>query len=134
VRRAQDIGWVHEYSHALAASGRRGGKRISMFKNNKIIALQDREIISVTGGDTHPILMPSFKGGGKLTLNLNSVGNYTLSEVQVTIIDQGLASLLEEKHLDARTVSNQSRYVIKICNFGPNRVLPGTPLQHIRFA
>jgi hypothetical protein len=94
-------------------------------KNNEIIALQDQQIKAITGGNSYPYVMPTFRGDGKVSMLLMNQGKYPLYDVQVTIVDGDLFAELVKKASDVSRdigeIQNQSQQVHKIGNLGEHQ-------------
>ena len=99
-------------------------------KNNAIILLQHQQIMTLIGGDSYPYIMPALSGKDHhLELAVTTEGNYTIYDLQVTILDQNLfSSLVEDAKTQGKNLSlvigeihSKSQGVFPIGNTGPNQ-------------
>lgn len=96
-------------------------------KNNEIMALQNQQIMAITGGDLYPYIMPTFSSNAHLDLMLLTEGKYTIYELQVAILDQTLFSKLVAESKDVNheisAIHDRSQTILPIiAAFGPHRI------------
>ena len=94
---------------------------------------QDQVINSMTGGDSYPFIMPEFSGfkpeqNEIIILGLQNMGDYTLYELKVTILDQdkfeGLLQLSKDIPNDIVRIHNDAQNIFNIGNIGAHQMTP----------